>query len=182
MPTFQRAPKSVSDLANEILCEFPTHKSLLDAKVKIDFVFAYADEDEHGNPKNSAISHGGYPALGVARIVKLKDRALGHGDAEITLDANWWKAQVGDTGKNLQRALLDHELHHLDVKLDKMGRVEFDDIRRPMLKMRKHDFQFGWFNIIAQRHGAASQEQVQASLMMSQAGQFYWPDICEKKV
>ena len=182
MPTFQRAPKSVSDLSNEILCQFPTHKPLLDAKVKIDFVFAFADEDDHGNPKNSAISHGGYPALGVARIVKLKDRALGHGDAEITLDANWWEGQIGQVGQKLQRALLDHELHHLEVKTDKHGRLEYDDIKRPLLKMRKHDFQFGWFTAIAERHGNCSMEQVQAQLMMSKAGQFYWPELCEKKV
>src|SRR5438876_2880474 len=46
MPTYERCPKSVNDLANEVLTEFETHKPLLDVKIKIDFVFAFPDLDE----------------------------------------------------------------------------------------------------------------------------------------
>jgi hypothetical protein len=177
MPTYKIAPKTVAELANDVLCQWPTHKPLLDAKVKIDYVFAYADVDANGLPKNCAIMLGGYPCNGVARIVKLKDRVLGHGDAEITLDANWWDGLIGKTGEELKRGLLDHELHHLEVKTDKFGRIDFDDIHRPLLRMRKHDYQFGWFNVVAERNGVHSQEQIQAQQMMSKAGQFYWPEI-----
>lgn len=175
MPTFQPCPKEVHDLAREILCAHDSHKPLLDARVKIDLVFAFAEEDEHGNPKGPAIKHNGYAAAGEARILKLKDRVMGRGDAEITLDGNWWSAHTVQK----QRGLLDHELHHLAVKTDKHGRIELDDMRRPALALRKHDFQFGWFVAVAGRNGADSVEQEQAAIMMSAAGQFFWPGLTQ---
>ena len=38
-----------------------------------------------------------------------------------------------------RRALLDHELHHLELKRDKKDRIRKDDLGRPLLRMRKHD-------------------------------------------
>ena len=176
MPTFKAAPKAVADLAREILIQYDTHKPLLDARVKLDFVFAYADENEAGLPRNFAITHHGRRVFGQARVIKLKDRVMGRGDAEITLDANWWDAAT----EPQQRALLDHELHHVMVKTDKHGRFEFDDIHRPAIGMRPHDYEFGWFTVIAARHGADSVEQEQAARMMTTSGQFYWPGIAAK--
>src|SRR6185436_8049076 len=109
MPTFQKCPPSVTDMANGLLVEYETHKPLLDARVKIDFVWAFSDKDYDGNPTNDALRKNGVKALGMARKIPLKDRVLGRGDAEITLDGDWWK----EVDKNEQAALLDHELHHL---------------------------------------------------------------------
>jgi len=177
MPKYERAPKTVNDLANDIMVGCTEHKPLLDAKVKIDFVFAYADEDQDGNPRNFAVKHHGRRLFGQARIIKTKERVLGRGDAEILLDANWW----GGVTEEKQRALLDHELTHLVVRTDKFGRFDFDDLHRPMLKLRLHDHEFGWFASIAKRHGADSIECEQAHRMMTEAGQFYWPGIVEKR-
>lgn len=176
MPTFQRCDERVNAMADELLCEFATHQPLLDAKVKIDFVFAFPDYDEDsGEPINDALRKNGCKALGICRKLALKDRALGRGDAEISLDGEWWR----QSDNSERRALLDHELHHLDVKRNKDGTAQRDDLGRPILKLRPHDHEFGWFEVIAARHGVASQERIQARRIMEQSGQFYWPDLCQ---
>ena len=170
MPTYSKAPQNVVDLANAILCEFATHKPLLDAKVKVDLVFAHADLDKNGEARNYAISVRGVRALGQARKLKLKDRVMGRGDGEVLLDADWWAQADLDQ----QRAVIDHELHHLEVQIDERGVIR-DDIGRPLLALRRHDFQFGWFSVVAARHGKASMEQIQARQIFEEAGQLYFP-------
>lgn len=173
MPTFQRCPKTVEKMAEAILAEFDTHKPLVASGAKIDFVFAFPDyDDTTGLALNDALTHNGCKALGVARKIGLKDRALGRGDAEISLDGHWWERH----SEPEQRALLDHELHHLTPKIDKRGMVT-DDLGRPVIVMRKHDFEVGWFHVIAERHGIASGEHKQARELMEVAGQYYWPEI-----
>lgn len=173
MSSYERCPNGVEEMARDILCQYASHKPLLDARVKIDFVFAFSDPDS-GRP---AIMLGGYPALGVARRIGLKDRALGRGDAEVMLDGDWWKEATGER----KRALLDHELHHFEVKTDKHGRFDWDDLNRPRLLLRKHDFDFGWFTIIAERHGKHSTEHLQFKTICDAAGQFYWPELFKQE-
>lgn len=178
MPTFQRCPLTVNDMANELLCEFETHKPLLDARVTIDFVFAFADIDEQTQqPIGNALSKNGCKALGICRKMPIKDRAMGRADAEIALDGQWWESATREE----QRALLDHELHHIALKTDKRGLVR-DDLGRPVIQLRKHDYEFGWFATIAARHGRASIERQQASEMMCDAGQYFWPDIAPRVI
>jgi len=176
MPKFQKCPQEIRELANDILCEFETHQPLLDAKVTIDFVFAYADEDDAGNKIGNALSKNGCKALGICRKIPLKDRALGRADAEIALDGDWWN-EANDEEK---RALLDHELHHIAIKIDKRGLVR-DDLGRPVLQLRKHDHEFGWFKAVAARHGMFSMERQQAAEMMHECGQYYWPEFLGQK-
>ncbi len=171
MPTFKKCPTAVHEVANELLAEFATHKLVVERQVKIDYLFAFPDyDDESGEPTNDALKWNGVKALGITRIVNLKDRTKGMGDVEICLDGNWWE----DADDKERRALLDHELHHIIVT------VKNDDLGRPKIKMRKHDIQVGWFAIIAQRHGIHSQEQKQAASIMLIQGQFFWPAIAEQ--
>lgn len=173
MPTFERCDKSVEELATKLLKEFDSHKPLVALDVKIDFVFAYADVDEKGRQLNDALTKNGIRALGIARKLPLKDRALGRGDAEISLDGDWWRKANAEE----QAALLDHELHHVAVKADRAGNAKFDDLGRPLLQLRKHDVEVGWFKCIADRHGAFSQERIQAKSIMDMDGQYFWPDL-----
>ena len=175
MPTFQKCPAAVVEMANGLLVEYETHKPILDARVKIDFVFAFSDKDEGGNPINNALSKNGRKALGITRKIPLKDRVLGRGDAEIALDGDWWE----EAPEKQQAALLDHELHHIALKIDKRGVVR-DDLGRPLIQLRKHDYEFGWFNVIAERHGQHSLERIFAASMMDNHGQLYWPDVVGK--
>jgi len=176
MPTYQRAPQNVEDLALAILEEFEDHAPILKAGVKVDFIFAFADLDEKtGEPINNAITARGFRALGQCRKISLKDRSVGRGDAEIVLDADHWK----ESGDAERKALLDHELTHIEVKEDERGHL-VDDLGRPVLKMRKHDLEVGWFHNVAQRHGLHSCERIQAKQIMDAFGQYYFPGLCIK--
>lgn len=157
--TYARCPQAVADAANSILCRFETHKPLLDARVKIDFLFA-ANED------GPAIMHHGQGAIGLCRKLGLKDRAAGRGDAEILIDLFFWNNASAEE----QDALLDHELHHIDVAEGKR-----DDLGRPVIRLRKHDVQVGWFALIARRHQEASEEWKQGKWIFDNYGQAFWP-------
>lgn len=49
-----------------------------------------------------------------------------------------------------------------------------DDLGRPVLKIRLHDQQHGWFDEIARRHGDASIEVQQAKAFADSSGQTYF--------
>ena len=95
MPTFQKCDPSVRKMATELLQEFDTHKPLLESRASVDYVFAYADVDDDGKILNNAITKGGVKALGIAKKIGLKERVLGRGDAEITIDGDWWRKLIG---------------------------------------------------------------------------------------
>lgn len=173
MSTYQKAPPEVKEMAEAVLEEFLTYKELVEAKVKIDFLFAYAEVGEDGESKGDAITKHGIRALGIIRKIGIKDRVMGRGDAEVLLDGDWWEqASVGK-----RRALLDHELHHLEVVKDEDGVVIRDDLKRPKLRLRKHDVEVGWFAVVAGRHGSNSLEIEQAKAVMDSYGQLFWPCI-----
>lgn len=163
--TFEPCDKSVALLVQDILNTYPEHEELRDAEPKIDLVFASNDD-----PDKRPLKLHGTTAYAIARKIGLKDRAMGRGDCEIAIDLGWWK----EAGELERRALLDHELYHFAVDLGKR-----DDLGRPVIWIRKHDFQFGWFKHIAERHGSASVERKQAGLIMMNAGQQFWPEILD---
>ncbi len=150
------------------------HFELQNHQVRIDYITAQATVDDDGVPTGPAVSHGGYPAWAVAKILQSKDRVMGRGDCEIVIDGDRWPL-LSDEQKD---ALLDHELYHFSLKLDKYGAVVMDDIHRPKMKLRKHDHQFGWFDEIAKRHGANSIEVGQfVNLCHDESGQYFLPFI-----
>ncbi len=173
MATFKKAEADTYGIVSDILNQYDTHRQLVDAGVKVDVVFALADVGEDGEKKGVALKLHGIRALGITKIISLKNRVMGRGDAEISLDGDWWET----ASEEQRKALLDHELNHIEVKANDDGGVDTDDHLRPKLKLRKHDYEFGWFNIVAERHGKASIERQQAALIMDGAGQFYWPSV-----
>lgn len=102
----------------------------------------------------------GAPAIAVVKINSLKDRVEGKADASIFFDG----PRVDGMSDSEKKAVFDHELYHLVAKRDKDGMPERDDLNRPKLKMRPHDFQVGWFHAVAERHGqnAAESQQLKA--------------------
>ena len=178
MPTFQKCPKAVHDLARQILEKHESHRPLLDFKVNIDLVFAHGDRDDDGKLVGPALMKNGIVCRGLTRKMAVKDRVLGRGDAEISLDGDWWNETATDAQ---QEALLDHELHHVALKLVK-GQIQHDCAGRPVLKLRKHDVEVGWFAYVAERNGKNSLEQMQASTIMDALGQFFWPALAPNKI
>lgn len=166
MKTYDIAHAEVAQRARRLIAEH--YSDLANAEVTIDFLFA-------NNDTGHAVSHHGYPALAVVRIISLKDRTAGRKDAEITIDQKAWEAM-----SPAQRdALLDHELNHLIVARDQDNAFARDDLHRPKLKMRKHDYDFGWFTEIARRHGENSPEVFQAKMIWDKDGQAYFPMLAE---
>ena len=173
MPKYQLADPDTKELANDLLFRFAKHgnyQEIIDNRVKLDILFAYGERDEDGNLLQCALKHHGIEVDGICSVVNLKNRAAGRGDVEILLDADKWDV-MGDAARE---ALLDHELYHIDFKRDKDGSVQLDDLGRPCIKMRAHDFEVGWFAAIAARHGDASGERRQAKAVMDQFGQYFW--------
>lgn len=173
MPTFQKAIGELPELAVELLERYDTHHPIRDARVKIDLIWAYGDRDDDDNLISDALKKNGIRAYGLAKVLSLKDRVMGRGDCEILIDHDFWETASEET----HAALLDHELVHIQLKLDKTGAVIADDIGRPKLKLRKHSYEIGWFSEVAARHGVHSIERQQAKQMMDESGQIYWPSL-----
>jgi hypothetical protein len=152
VPHFRKGNDRECELLSEVLEKH--HPELHAAELIVDVLVAFATKNEQGEPRGPALSHGGYPAIATVRINSLKQRVLGGGDALVTLDGDRW----GDFSPPQQRAILDHELTHLELVEGDEGGVEGDDIGRPRLRLRKHDHQFGWFDAVVRRHGANSVE------------------------
>jgi hypothetical protein len=162
MKVYEKAEPHVYARAEMLIEQF--HPHLQKAELTLDILMAT-------NENGDAVTHGGYPALAVVRIVNLKDRVKGMADAEITIDAKAYQ-NMTDQQRN---ALLDHELTHLQVVYDDHHIMKTDDIGRPRLKLKKHDYQFGWFREIAERHGKHSPEVYQAKILWEADGQAFFP-------
>lgn len=168
MPSYKKCSQEVLDMSESIIAKH--HKELDALGVTIDFVFAYADENEEGEKTGPAIVHNGYPADGLCKKQPLLNRLLGTADALILLDGDRWD----NRSEEEQAALLDHEINHLEVAHKADGEVIRDKVNRPKLKMRLHDVQAGWFEVIAKRHGMASGE-VQQAQQIASMGQTFMP-------
>lgn len=106
------------------------------------------------NPSGAAVTHGGYPAFAVIKVLSPLDRLKKRYEAELKIDGDKY-----ETLRPRQReALLFHELCHIDLKkwwkvavLDKAGeptgehalRWESDDRGRPKLVGVKGDWSAG---------------------------------------
>lgn len=172
--TYEKASAAVMEMAVAVLCKHESHKPLLDHRVKVDILMVIPPYNEQtGEYDSEAITVGGYPAAACIKVLGLKERTSGLGDAQMLISYPWWK----DASEKEQEALLDHELHHLAVKLNKVGMAIKDDLGRPKLWMRKHDVFTGWFSIVAARNGEHSAERIQAKRIMGLFQSVFWPDV-----
>lgn len=152
MKSYSKMPDETTDRVAHILKLF--HREVFDAGVKIDLISVATDGDK------PALTLHGYSCAAVVRVTNVKERTKGLGDAEIVFDEEHYLTMT-DAEKD---ALIDHELEHIELRMDKKtGKVKLDCRGRPKLGMKKHDAQFGWFRAIAERHGMASLECKQAA-------------------
>lgn len=164
MPHYDTPDQSVLDLINSTIQEF--HPELVEAQVTIDALMAF---DDKGFP----VKVGGYPAIASIKISSLKNRVKGFADAEIVFD----KAAYDALSDDQRKGLIDHQLYYLMVKRDKEDNIKRDDVGRACLKMRKHDYQMGWFREIALRHKENSPEVYQAKLLWRNDGETFFPKV-----
>lgn len=100
------------------------------------------------NATGPALRHNGYPAAALVKITSYENRVKGVADATVEIDERHWQAATTDE----RDALLYHELNHLipveetnDDRRAETGKWRTDDLGRPKLRMRKHDWQMGGF-------------------------------------
>lgn len=137
------------DIVDVIAQTMRAHHQRLEAiGLKLSVLVARSEGDEE-----SALKNHGYPALAITKILNLKLRAYGLGDAEILIDGGRWDL----LSRRQRTALIDHELTHLEP-VEKKGMLARDDLGRPKLEVRLHDIVIGGFTEVAQRHGSESIE------------------------
>ena len=157
MTWYSKADDEVNATVEKVMAKH--HPKLQTAGVKITVLIARSEE---GPPLRVR----GQEALGSIRVTKLADRALGIGDALMMLNGEAMPAW----NSNRLQAVIDHELTHLVLKENKTtGAPERDDLDRPKLKIREHDFEFGWFGATASRYGEDSFEFSQARELLASA-------------
>lgn len=144
------------------------HPELEKAKVRVDLLFVADPDAADKEAPKPVLSHHGVPAIAMARIVPLKDRVKGSGDGEILIDM----ARYEEMDPAERDALLDHEMEHFEVKTKEM-KPKLDTHGRPTLKIRKHDYDFGWFESVAKRHKENSVEVGQAHRLWTMRQTFF---------
>lgn len=159
MATFRRADAEADALIAAVMAE--QYPELTEAGVTVSSLFAHAPRNANGEPDGPALKHHGWPAMAVVKINSQRDRADGLADARISIDGDEWP----NWGDDVRRAVIDHELCHLELRLDAENEdehgnrpVKLDDCNRPMLKLREHDFEIGGFANIVARHGGIAPE------------------------
>ena len=125
--TYEDAPEAVYDKITAILQAY--YPELIEAGVTVHALMATATAGH-------AVSHGGYAALAVIRVIPLKDRVKGMKDVEIVIDSE----RYDELPEPQKDGLLDHELHHIELVKDGEEVIKRDDIGRPKINMRKHDW------------------------------------------
>jgi hypothetical protein len=165
MTTYTHADDDTMRMLKEVADEY--HAVLGEEGVTVSILMAHAAIGDDGDPKGPALKHHGVPAFATIRRTTLKQRVAGMADAEMTIDGDRWPHMPVAQ----RRAIIDHELTHLDLVIKEDG-LERDDHGRPKLRLRPHDVEVGWFYEVAERHGDDSQERQQArAIAMDQHGQ-----------
>jgi len=166
--TYTKADEGVRLVVASAMGDY--HGDLVEAGVRVSTLMV-AEYDEESGDVLPTLKHQGYAAGATIKASSLKERALGIGDALLVIDTHTWDA----LDKAGRVALIDHELEHLQVLLDQGGGgAKVDDLGRPKLKLRLHDWQMGGFTSIARRHGLSAPEVQAVRACRSESGQYCW--------
>ena len=139
------APQEIVDLVEIEASRHHEHLEKLGVRVKVML---------HNDPDKPLLLHG-RACEATIRKVSLRDRRLGiDAEAVLTICPSCWKTLNEDE----QLGLIDHELTHISIVLDKNNRPARDKDKRIKIKIRPHDLEIGWFDECYERHGASSAE------------------------
>jgi hypothetical protein len=158
--TYEPAGKDVVALI--VMMTDKHHSDLTENGVTVGALFC-TSLDANGEAKPSLKRHGHAVAAQI-QITSLADRARGLPDAKLTIDTAAWYSLP----ENARLALIDHELEHLRLDVDNKGQPMADDIGRPKLKIRYHDWELGGFAAIVERHGESAVESMEIKRVRAQ--------------
>lgn len=146
-----------SDEVHQILAaviedEYPF---LLKMEPRLDLRVVFATSDKEGEP---AVRLHGYACYATIGNVPYPQRVRGAGDAVLTIDRREWD----DMDAEDQVGLISHELAHLEFPdatiTEKLFLPKKDLAERPVIAIRKHDWQLGGFRRVVDRHGEHAPE------------------------
>ena len=152
MPTtYEPCGTDVTDLITEVMRT--QHAELAQYSTRISAVFATRDSKKHGHMV--ALKARGFPIAAKIQITALADRARGEADAKLTIDSYAWN----NLPPGQRRALIDHELEHLELRPTTKGE-NTDDLGRPRLGIQTHDWELTGFEAVVARNGENALEAI----------------------
>jgi hypothetical protein len=160
---YDHADETVHEMAREILERHHPELRLPDKSFVRLCILIAADPDK---PDESAVKCHGYPAQAVVSVIPYKQRVDKRADAEIIIDQRNWE----NLTEPQQRAVLDHEITHLEFVIED-NIVKTDDQGRPKLRLRLHDYTVEGFRTIARRYGDDAPEVIAARAFEKDYGQ-----------
>ena len=168
--TYTACSEDINDLVKDVMKKH--HADLFKENVTIDAVGARKDSKREGSVP--ALMLRGQRVLAKIGITSLQDRARGIADAKLTIDMFSW-----DTMPQAKKvAVIDHELTYLNLVMMRATKKEpwrkgpkHDDLNRPVLKLRHHDWELTGFQEVVERHGEASVEASQFLAFKAEFGQ-----------
>jgi len=172
--TYEPAKAEVWKLAVSVMEKY--HGDMVEVEAQFEVMFAYGPKDKEGQTTGPAIKVRGFACYASVRLFPLRDRAAGRPDFEMLLDGDHYD----EWSAKFRRAIFDHELYHVEPLKSKEGVWRTDDVGRPVMRLRPHDIEHGWFSAVAGRHGAASVERIQAAALLDvELKQLYLPNFQE---
>lgn len=172
MTIYDKAPKEAEEIAKELIETCEELAPLKECGMTYELSFARGKPKKDGTVPD-AITHQGHKALGLASKFKPQDRVHGKPDCRVTVDADWWDSAPDEQ----RRSLLFHEFYHFDPKVGEDLCVCQDSAGRPVINMRKHDVQVGWFWAPVRRFGASAMESIQFKEIVESGGQILLPSM-----
>lgn len=153
------------------------HGDLAEAEVRVGVLMAYPGDDD--GEDFVAVKLHRYPCAATIKINSARNRLEGMPDASIVIDAGKWEDDLDDLAR---RALIDHELTHLEVARDSEGHIKSDDAGRPKLKMRLHDIEIGVFASVMNRYGSKCLDTQMVQTIVDDWGQrlMEWAEVRPK--
>ena len=165
MPSYRPDNGEITEVIEEIAAKH--HEPLVNAGVTFDVMVAIPSE----NDGSDLVKLHGRECYAVVQVTPYKLRCRGMSDVTLWVDGPKWDG----LDSRQRKALIDHELLHLELQWTKSrvvaevtipARVKTDDLERPKIKLRPHDWEIGGFDLIVNRWGDDSIEIEQCKAMV----------------
>ena len=147
------------------------HPEIVAANLRVALIFVEPACNKDGEPSAPAITTAGMRVAAKTRCVTRKRRVYNPHDVEIEIDALLW----GQLSEQERLALLDHELHHVEVFKSKSGAFLTENDDRPVVRLFKDDYMLTGFVAVAKRHGESSLEVKAMKILWDSCGQALFP-------
>ncbi len=157
MPTgYEPAPDTVDAMINRLIDL--NHPDLQKSKPTITALMAFEilpdSEDGESRKPGPCLRRFGFNVPARTRITSLEQRVGGMDDIVLQIDDHSWK----ELDQMKREAVLDQQLHSLEVMRDADGADKEDDAGRPKFRIKRPDWLVSGYETIARRYGHDSPE------------------------